>query len=38
VAEDRDGRLDIYQIYVLSLTPTSSVDITSGGQTISIVE
>jgi hypothetical protein len=38
VAEDRDGRLDIYQIYVLSLTPTSSVDITSGGQTITIVE
>jgi 4-amino-4-deoxy-L-arabinose transferase-like glycosyltransferase len=38
VAEDRDNRLDSYQIYVLSLTPTSSVDVTSGQQTISIVE
>jgi hypothetical protein len=38
VAEDRDNRLDAYKIYVLSLTPTSSVDITSGGQTVSIVE
>jgi hypothetical protein len=38
VTEDRDNRLDSYQIYVLSLTPTSSVDVTSGRQTISIVE
>jgi hypothetical protein len=38
VPEDPDDRLDIYQIYVLSLTPTSLVDITSGRQTISIVE
>jgi len=38
VTEDGDNRLDPYQMYVLSLTPTSSVDITSGRQTISIVE
>jgi hypothetical protein len=38
VTEDRDDRLDIYQIYVLRLTPTSSVDITSGRHTISVVE
>jgi hypothetical protein len=38
VTGDRDDRLDPYQIYVLSLTPTSSVDVTSGPQTISIVE
>jgi hypothetical protein len=36
--EDQDDRLDIYKIYVLSLTPTSSVDITSGQRTISIVK
>jgi len=38
VAEDQDDRLDTYQMCVLTLTPTSSVDVTSGGQTISIVE
>jgi hypothetical protein len=38
VTEDRDDRLDPYQMYVLSLTPTSSVDVTSGRQAISIVE
>jgi hypothetical protein len=38
VAEDRNQRSDVYQIYILSLTPTSSVDVTSGRQTISIVE
>jgi hypothetical protein len=36
--EGGDDRSDIYQVFVLHLTPTSSVEITSGGQTISIVE
>jgi 4-amino-4-deoxy-L-arabinose transferase-like glycosyltransferase len=36
--EGRDDRSDIYQVFVLQLTPTSSVDITSNGQTLSIVE
>jgi hypothetical protein len=38
VAENPGERSDPYRIYLLSLTPTSSVDVTSGGQTISIVE
>ena len=38
VTEGGDDRSDIYQVIVLHLTPTSSVDITSDGQTISIVE
>ncbi len=38
VTEDRHDRVDICQIYVLSLTPTSSVDVTSSPQKISIVE
>jgi len=38
VTEDWNDRLDAYQIHLLSLTPTSSVDVTSGRQTISIVE
>jgi hypothetical protein len=38
VTEGGDDRSDIYQVFVLNLTPTSSVDITSDGQTVSIVE
>jgi 4-amino-4-deoxy-L-arabinose transferase-like glycosyltransferase len=38
VTSGRNDRSDIYQVFVLHLTPTSSVDITSDGQTISIVE
>ena len=38
VAENPDDRSDPYRIYLLSLTPTSSVDVTSGCQTISIAE
>jgi 4-amino-4-deoxy-L-arabinose transferase-like glycosyltransferase len=38
MSEQRQDRLDPYEVYALSLTPTSSVDVTSGGQTISIVE
>jgi len=38
VSEDWDEGLDPYQIYVLSLTPTSMVDVTSGRLTISIAE
>jgi len=38
VATGRNDRSDIYQVFVLHLTPTSSVDITSDGQTIYIVE
>jgi 4-amino-4-deoxy-L-arabinose transferase-like glycosyltransferase len=38
VTEGHSDRLDIYKIYLLSLTPTSSVDVTAGSQTISIVE
>jgi hypothetical protein len=38
VSEDWDEGLDPYQVYVLSLTPTSMVDVTSGRLTISIAE
>lgn len=38
VTEDQDDSLDLYQIYLLSLTPASSVLVTSGRRTISIVE
>jgi hypothetical protein len=38
VTEDQGDPLDIYRIYVLSLSPRSSVDVTSGRRTISIVE
>jgi hypothetical protein len=38
VPEDRGDRLNPYQIYVVSLTPTSSVDITSSQHTVSITE
>jgi hypothetical protein len=38
VTEDSNDRADIYQIYVLSLTPTSSVEVKAERQTISIVE
>jgi hypothetical protein len=38
VTEGGDDRSDIYQVFVLHLTPTSSVEITSDGQTISVVE
>jgi 4-amino-4-deoxy-L-arabinose transferase-like glycosyltransferase len=36
--EDRDDRLDIYQVYDLRLTPTSSVEVKAGRQSVSIVE
>jgi len=36
--EDRDDRLDIYQVYDLRLTPTSSVEVRAGRQSVSIVE
>jgi 4-amino-4-deoxy-L-arabinose transferase-like glycosyltransferase len=35
---DRDDRSDIYQVYVLRLTPASLIDVSSGGKTVSIVE
>jgi len=38
MSEHRQDRWDPYKVYALSLTPTSSVNVTSGGQTISIVE
>jgi hypothetical protein len=38
VTEDQEDSLDLYQMYLLSLTPTSSVFVTSGGRTLSIVE
>jgi 4-amino-4-deoxy-L-arabinose transferase-like glycosyltransferase len=38
VTEGGDDRSDIYQVFVLHLTRTSSVDLMSDGQTISIVE
>jgi len=38
VTEGGDDRSGTYRVFVLHLTPTSSVDITSDGQTISIVE
>ena len=38
VTGDRGDRSDIYQVHVLHLTPTSSVDVASGGKTVSIVE
>ena len=38
VTGGRDDRSDIYQVYVLRLTPTSLIDVSSGGKTVSIVE
>ena len=38
VSEDWDEGLDPYQVYVLSLTPTSMVDVTSGRLAISITQ
>ena len=36
--EDQDDRSDIYQVYDLRLTPTSSVEIIEGRQSVSILE
>ena len=36
--EDREDRSDIYQVYDLRLTPTSSVEVSAGRQSVSIVE
>ncbi len=36
--EDLDGGIDVYEIYQLSLTPESSVDVALGGHTLSVVE
>ena len=38
VTGDRDDRSDIYQVYILRLTPTSLIDVSSGGKTVSIVQ
>jgi len=35
---DQNDRSDIYRVYDLRLTPTSSVEVSTGRQSVSIVE